>query len=211
MPGVRAKIEDYKFELMPSGWVMVSCTEKVGVHILAFKYALSKAAFGKFGDPVEDPSYKLKKHERGPVYQFRSKKGVAIDPQFFKGNGLQFKATEEEARGLLAHGIMKANADHESRENWKASEPERKRTAAQEAAAERKKTMAAYDELYGKGTWNRVTYRQENGDDGYGYVMRVDGRIAWDGMQLREARWRKENEVVALAKREKLGKYAETE
>jgi hypothetical protein len=36
----------------------------------------------------------------------------------------------------------------------------------------------------------KVTYRQEGGDDGYCYVLRVDGRAVCNGMQRSEAKWR---------------------
>lgn len=37
----------------------------------------------------------------------------------------------------------------------------------------------------------KVTYRQEDGDDGYCYVLRVDGRAILNGLTLREARYEK--------------------
>lgn len=73
----------------------------------------------------------------------------------------------------------------------------------------RKSDMTEYDELFGKGTWKRVTFKQEGGDDGYHYVVRVDGRVIEDGLTKREADWRKKVEVNILAKKEKLGQYAE--
>jgi hypothetical protein len=61
--------------------------------------------------------------------------------------------------------------------------------------------MADYDKIYGKGTWNRVTYKQEDGDDGYSYVVRVDGRERWNGLTKREAEYYKRREVTELAKK----------
>lgn len=97
----------------------------------------------------------------------------------------------------------KAKADH------KAKEPERRKAMAAFKAADRKEDLKKYDELYGKGTWNRVTYKQEGGDDGYQYVLRVDGKAKFNGLTRREAMSYKTSEVNALAKKEKLGKYKE--
>lgn len=38
----------------------------------------------------------------------------------------------------------------------------------------------------------KVTYRQEGGDDGYSYVLRVDGRAVLNGLSQREARYEKD-------------------
>ena len=45
---------------------------------------------------------------------------------------------------------------------------------------------------------NRVTYRQEGGDDGYQYVVRVDGRAKWSGLTRTEAAYYKQLEVTKL-------------
>lgn len=91
---------------------------------------------------------------------------------------------------------------------YKEKAPERKKAKAQYAATKRKEDLAEYAKKYGKGTWNRVTYRQEGGDDGYAYVVRVDGYPKWKGLTQREAMYYKEREVDEIAKKEKLGKYA---
>jgi hypothetical protein len=44
----------------------------------------------------------------------------------------------------------------------------------------------------------RVTMRQENGDDGYCWAVRVDGRVKWDSMQRSEASWRRDTEIRLL-------------
>jgi hypothetical protein len=44
----------------------------------------------------------------------------------------------------------------------------------------------------------RVTMRQIDGDDGYCWAVMVDGRVKWDGMQRREATWRRDSEIAAL-------------
>ena len=105
--------------------------------------------------------------------------------------------------------IAKIHRSEKERAAYKAKAPERKAAAAKYSAEKRKEDMAEYDKKYGKGTWKRVTYRQEGGDDGYQYVVRVDGRAKWDGLTQRQAMYHKEQEVDEIAKREKLGKYAE--
>lgn len=44
---------------------------------------------------------------------------------------------------------------------------------------------------------------------GDAYVVRVDGRAKYSGLTLRQATYEKERAVDDLAKKEKLGKYAE--
>jgi hypothetical protein len=92
---------------------------------------------------------------------------------------------------------------------WKAKAPERKKEAAKFDSQLRAEEMKKYDELYGKGTWKRVTYKQEGGDDGYQYVVRVDGRSIINGQTLSQAKYEKQRAVEALAKKEKLGKFAD--
>lgn len=87
--------------------------------------------------------------------------------------------------------------------------PARKAEQSKWNAERRKGTMAEYDKKYGKGTWNRVTYRQEGGDDGYQYVLRIDGRVKLAGLTKSEAMHEKERAVTDIAKREKLGMYAD--
>lgn len=94
---------------------------------------------------------------------------------------------------------------------YKAAAPERKKQAAAGYAERRKEDIAAYDKLYGKGTWNRVKYKQEGGDDGYQYVVRVDGRPLVAGLTLRSAEYEKLKAVKAIAKKEKLGQFAEND
>lgn len=47
----------------------------------------------------------------------------------------------------------------------------------------------------------KVTYRQEGGDDGYCYVIRVDGIARCAGLTRREAQWEKERYLRAWAAR----------
>lgn len=44
----------------------------------------------------------------------------------------------------------------------------------------------------------RVTYRQEGGDDGYCYVVRVDGQERWNGLTRREAVYYRDVEEQTL-------------
>ncbi len=50
----------------------------------------------------------------------------------------------------------------------------------------------------------RVTIRQIGGDDGYCWCVLIDGRVKWNGMQRREAAWRRDNEIADLEKQEAL-------
>lgn len=74
------------------------------------------------------------------------------------------------------------------------------------------KTKAANDDrdaLYGKGTWKRTSIKQEGGDDGHQYVLRVDGVAKLSGMTKLEAEYAQRRAADALAKKAKIGKYAE--
>lgn len=42
-----------------------------------------------------------------------------------------------------------------------------------------------------KARVKRVRIKQEGGDDGYCWVMRIDGRAVYNGMQRREAEYRR--------------------
>lgn len=105
--------------------------------------------------------------------------------------------------------IAKVHAEQKKVVKYKADAPKRKAEASKYQAEKRKKDLAEYEKKYGKGTWGRVTYKQEGGDDGYAYVVRVDGRAKWNGLTQREAMHYKEREVDALAKAAGLGKYVE--
>lgn len=123
---------------------------------------------------------------------------------------LNVKGVAEAAlQAVVDKAMKKAQNEVEKTAKYKADAPKRKAEAAKYNAEKRKGDMAEYDKKYGKGTWNRVTYKQEGGDDGYQYVVRVDGRSKWNGLTQREAMSYKLREVDAIAKREKLGKYAE--
>ena len=157
--------------------------------------------------------------------EFVGKKGVKVTMksgrELDKTDGL--KVIDSRPQGLLFYGVdedkLKAAADKAVAKvkkeqaaiaKHKASAPKRKAEASKFAAEKRKKDVAEYDKKYGKGTWNRVTYKQEGGDDGYSYVVRVDGRSKWNGLTQREAMYYKTKEVEEIAKKEKLGQYAET-
>lgn len=48
----------------------------------------------------------------------------------------------------------------------------------------------------------KITYRQEDGDDGYCYVLRIDGRMHLNGLTRREAIAEKEHILTKLAFKE---------
>ena len=120
-----------------------------------------------------------------------------------------FGVDESTVKAAVDAAIAKVQKEVKSNEKYKADAPKRKAEASKYQAEKRKKDLAEYEKKYGKGTWGRVTYKQEGGDDGYAYVVRVDGRAKWNGLTQREAMHYKEREVDALAKAAGLGKYAE--
>lgn len=146
-----------------------------------------------------------------------SKAGLPLDfNRMFKNRPNGFVMRFEKPEGMLEKiqaTIEKCKAgtlkDVAKRAKHKAEAPARRKESAKLDAQYRKADLAEYDKKYGKGTWKRVTYKQEGGDDGYSYVIRVDGRSKWNGLSQREATHYKQQEVDAIAKREKLGKYAE--
>jgi hypothetical protein len=109
------------------------------------------------------------------------------------------KAAESATAGVIS--------DFKKMVQHKKDAPKRKAEASKYAAAGRREDMKKYDELYGKGTWNRVTYKQEGGDDGYQYVVRVDGRVIDNGLTLSSAKYEKREAVKRLAKKEGLGTF----
>lgn len=151
--------------------------------------------FTKLGKPLpNDPRSALFIMARKPnlVYKFE-------DPS----------NAEEILKNAIDAAAKRVEKEQAAKKKHKEEAPLRKKQAAARAAERRKADLAKYDAKYGKGTWNRVTYRQEGGDDGYQYVLRVDGKAKFSGLTQREAMYRKEQAVNDIAKREKLGQYAE--
>jgi hypothetical protein len=91
---------------------------------------------------------------------------------------------------------------------YKAKAPERRKEASKANAVYAKQDKEERDKKYGKGTWNRVTYRQEGGDDGYQYVLRIDGRAVLNGLTRYSAEGEKRMALAKIAKDEGLGEYA---
>lgn len=130
-----------------------------------------------------------------------------------KPNGIVITFTDADgAKEALEASVAKATAkvlkDVKSKATWKAGADDRKKVASKASSAQRAVDLKKYEELYGKGTWNRVTYRQEGGDDGYCYVVRIDGKTLCTGQTLNQAMHEKKKAVDDLAKKGKLGKYA---
>lgn len=147
--------------------------------------------------------------------------GKAVPTELTKNDGtyvinnrvarLVIKGVAEDAlQAIVDKATAKARSEAKKDAKYKADAPKRKAEMSKIQAEKRKKDLVDYAEKYGKGTWNRVTYRQEGGDDGYAYVLRVDGRPTYTGLTQREAMYEKERAVEEIAKREKLGKYATT-
>lgn len=168
--------------------------------------------------PTLDAIFKIYKafdKKRGVSMKFKSGKDIDLSKMLSnRPNGfILIFADPEGAKEKIEAAIEKATGAQarqmKSDAKYKADAPKRAKEKAAYDAVKRKATSADQAEKYGKGTWGRVTYKQEGGDDGYQYVLRVDGQPKYRGLTQREASWRKEQEVDAIAKREKLGKYAE--
>jgi hypothetical protein len=182
----------------PSGdGFVVNASSKVGPIVSAVFYVW-KAIGSKKGVTVKMKSGKT------------VDKNMALRLLDTRPQGLVFFGVDEATVKAAADAaVAKVQKDVKSKEKHKASAPQRKAEASKYASEKRKKDLGEYEKKYGKGTWGRVTYRQEGGDDGYQYVVRVDGRSKWNGLSQREAMHYKEREVDALAKAGGLGKYAE--
>lgn len=48
----------------------------------------------------------------------------------------------------------------------------------------------------------KVTYRQEGGDDGYCYVVRVDGRVLTNGCTRRQAQYYRDSYLAEWRKQQ---------
>jgi hypothetical protein len=182
----------------PSGdGFVVSASAKSGPIIGAVYWAW-KSLSTKKGVTVKMKSGKtVEKNDGGKLFSSRPQ-GLVF-----------FGADEDTVKAAADAAVAKVQKDVKSKEKHKASAPQRKAEASKYASEKRKKDLGEYEKKYGKGTWGRVTYRQEGGDDGYQYVVRVDDRSKWNGLSQREAMHYKELEVDALAKAGRLGKYAE--
>ena len=86
------------------------------------------------------------------------------------------KKLKEKLQAEVDKVIEHFRKEEDAEEAYKARAPERKAAKAKYDAQKRKDELAKSDELYGNGTWSRVTYMQRGGDDGYSYVVRVDGK-----------------------------------
>jgi hypothetical protein len=182
----------------PSGdGFVVSASAKSGPIIGAVYWAW-KSLSTKKGVTVKMKSGKtVEKNDGGKLFSSRPQGLV-----FFGADEATVKAAADAA-------VVKVQKEVKALAKHKAEAPKRKAEASKFNAELRKGDMAEKAKLYGKGTWGRVTYRQEGGDDGYQYVVRVDGRSKWNGLTQRQAAYEKEREVDAIAQKEKLGKYAE--
>lgn len=147
----------------------------------------------------------------------KSKSGMTLNIDKMldnKPNGfvITFKnveGAEEAIKASIEKAGAKVTKELAADAKWKEGAGDRKKEASKIASAKRSEDLKKMAELYGKGTWNRVTYKQEGGDDGYQYVVRVDGKVLCTGQTQSQAMYEKRKAVDAIAKKEKLGKYAE--
>lgn len=91
----------------------------------------------------------------------------------------------------------------------KRKSPEYKKEVAAVRNAASKEKTAEMEQMYGKDTWKSITYKQEGGDDGYQYVVRVKGKAVESGLTQREAMAKKKSLANEIAKKNKTGKYAD--
>lgn len=178
---------------------MVRCTERAGVMKLGL-YKVWKAVMKKRGAKVTVNAGRV-----GAVIEPTMQFFISKQPMRIMVTGVSKEVLQAIVDKVIAE-MLKSHAEDVA---FKAKAPERKAAAAKYQAEKRKQVLADYDVKYGKGTWNRVTYKQEGGDDGYSYALRVDGRVTYNGLTQREAAFRKEQAVKEIAKREKLGMYAD--
>jgi hypothetical protein len=169
------------------------------------------------GPSLDQLFYIWKDFEKKKGVTMKSKSGLPLNfDRMFKSkpNGIVLTfANVEGAKETIEASIEKAAAkvtkEVKSKGDWKAGAEDRKKEASKVSSAQRATDMKKYEALYGKGTWNRVTYRQEGGDDGYCYVVRIDGKKLCSGQTQSQAQYEKRKAVDELAKKYKLGKYAE--
>lgn len=141
--------------------------------------------------------------------EITTKVGGKIDYRTFKSNGFLVKASSKEAvQAVVDKIVAKTNKTLVKAEKWKAGADDRKKEASASSARAQKVRMAAADEKYGKGTYARVKIRQVGGDDGYQYNVFVDGRSIMNGLTKSSAEYEADSQRLAIAKREKIGKFA---
>jgi hypothetical protein len=186
-----------KVEALGDGKFLVSCKETKGPMLAVissiashFEYQKGVLITTKSGLPAD---YK----------RLMSNKYNAFIFKFSKPDGAKERLEK------VAQKALKAKANSIAKEaKWKAGAADRKKEAQRYYADERKKNVEELEKLYGKGTYKRVKYRQVGGDDGYQYVVFVDGRPKWNGLTQSEARYYAKNEMDNIAKKEHLGKYS---
>lgn len=186
-------LNDFKIEPFENrgedGWFSVSVSSASGVE---GKFIRSLASYIALKTKME----------------LKLKSGLSYDFYKFKGNSFIVKSESlQQLKDVAEKQLKRFNVKQEREKLHKDSAPERKRQGSIYYSALRKEALKAYDEKYGKGTWGRVTFRQEGGDDGGSYVVRVDGQERWNGLTRRLAEYYKKVEVEKLAKKEKLGTF----
>lgn len=147
----------------------------------------------------------------------KSKAGLTLDfHRMFKNrpNGfvLRFEKPEgalEKIQAAIEKAKTSVEKDVKAKAKHKAEAPQRKKEASKMDAVYRKADKAERDNKYGKGTWERITFKQEGGDDGYQYVLRLDGRAVMNGLTRSAAEGEKHILARKIAKQEELGEFAD--
>lgn len=128
----------------------------------------------------------------------------------FKANGIIVKVPNRDTLNKMIERAIKTHNKYVKQDvKWAAGADDRKKEASKRSAEDAKQRKAELEAEFGKGTAARVKYRQEGGDDGYQYVVRVDGVKRWDGLTQREAMYYARKEMDEIAKERKIGKYEE--
>lgn len=157
---------------------------------------------------IKNIIYALPSEERGSI---TSKAGLKIgDMSSFKANGFIMAASKAAVEKAVANGVKKFNDNEQEKNKRKEEAPARKAAMAKSGAAARKISASGDAEKYGKGTLDRIKFKQVGGDDGYCYALFIDGRkTGYTGMTKSEAEFEKRQMAEKIAKKEKLGKWAE--
>lgn len=175
---------------------------------LSVIFEIAKHLVEKSGSKVKITNLKGKVTDKTSIYDmYRAKPS-----RFFATSE---KLSDEELETLLVKVRDDAVTAMTKRQKALAAAKAKRETPAYKKevnAVRAKAAKAKTDDLeatYGKGTWKRTSIKQEGGDDGYSYVLRVDGVKKMSGLTKREAEAEQRSAANAIAKREKIGKYAE--
>lgn len=184
------------------GWVKISVGPTSGQLVSVLKSIMW--GFLHPEDPADKGKFEVKSKSGNPI----DGKGKSPWSDSFKANGFLVKAanrtsllkvitsTIEEENEAIQYAI-------EDRKQAAINKIENAASNREAAKAKREDTKAKYGNAP-----SRVKTRQVGGDDGYQYMVFVDGRAVIKGLTRSEATFYVNQEIDRLAKKEKMGKYA---